>query len=164
MVFVNQVGANDELIFDGRSLFLDQEGRPAAILSAFAEHVQTVDIKAEVSVNGYAPQPLIESVYDALLLGIRDYMRKTGFRQVVLGLSGGIDSALTCCLGVAALGRENVLGVTMPGPYSSGGSVEDARRLAENLGIRFKIVPIGRHLSRLRGESPRRSLRAERRT
>ncbi len=112
-------------------------------MPAFAEHVQTVDIKAEASVNGYAPQPLIESVYDALLLGIRDYVRKTGFRQVVLGLSGGIDSALTCCLGVAALGRENVLGVTMPAPYSSGGSVEDSRRLAENLGIRFKTIPIG---------------------
>jgi len=143
MVFVNQVGANDELIFDGRSLFLDRAGRPAAIFPAFAEHVQTVDVKTEATAAGYAAQPLIESVYDALLLGIRDYARKTGFRQVVLGLSGGIDSALTCCLGVAALGRENVLGVTMPGPYSSGGSVEDSRRLAENLGIRFKTIPIG---------------------
>jgi NAD+ synthase (glutamine-hydrolysing) len=143
MVFVNQVGANDELIFDGRSLFLDRAGRPAAIFPAFAEHVQTGDIETEATANGYATQPLIESVYDALLLGIRDYARKTGFRQVVLGLSGGIDSAVTCCLGVAALGRENVLGVTMPGPYSSGGSVEDSRRLAENLGIRFKNIPIG---------------------
>jgi NAD+ synthase (glutamine-hydrolysing) len=88
------------------------------------------------------PQPKIETIYQALVLGIQDYTRKTGFRQAVLGLSGGIDSAVVCCLGVAALGRENVLGVTMPSPYSSEGSIEDSRKLAENLGIRFQIVPI----------------------
>ncbi len=142
-VFVNQVGANDELVFDGRSLFIDRQGNPAAIFPAFVEHVQTFDTGTLARQSTYQAQPLIESVYEALLLGIRDYTRKTGFRQVVLGLSGGIDSAVTCCLAAAALGSENVLGVTMPGPYSSGGSVDDSRHLAERLGIRFKTIPIG---------------------
>jgi NAD+ synthase (glutamine-hydrolysing) len=141
-IFVNQVGANDELIFDGRSLFVDANGRPVNALPAFAEQVQTVDTRATASDDDYVPQPEIETIYEALLLGIRDYTRKTGFRQVVLGLSGGIDSAVTCCLAVAALGRENVLGVTMPSPYSSAGSIEDSRQLAEKLGIRFLIIPI----------------------
>jgi NAD+ synthase (glutamine-hydrolysing) len=92
--------------------------------------------------SSYATQPVIESIYQALVLGIRDYTRKTGFRQVVLGLSGGIDSALTCALAAAALGPENVVGVTMPAPYSSGGSVEDSRALARNLGIRLLEIPI----------------------
>ena len=139
---VNQVGANDELIFDGRSLFIDRAGRPAAVFPAFAEHVATVDTATFRGTDGYTPQPLLESIYQALLLGIRDYTRKTGFRQVVLGLSGGIDSALTCTLAVAALGQENVLGVTMPSRFSSTGSVNDARALAENLGIRFQVIPI----------------------
>ncbi len=142
-VFVNQVGANDELVFDGRSLFIDRKGNAAAIFPAFRERVQTVDTGTLAPQPTYQPQPLVESVYEALLLGIRDYTWKTGFRQVVLGLSGGIDSAVTCCLAAAALGSENVLGVTMPGPYSSGGSVEDSRHLAERLGIRFKTIPIG---------------------
>jgi NAD+ synthase (glutamine-hydrolysing) len=83
-----------------------------------------------------------QSVYQALTLGIRDYLKKCGFTGAVIGLSGGIDSALTCCLAVDALGRENVLGISMPSPYSSTGSVEDSRKLAENLGIRFQVVPI----------------------
>jgi len=141
-LFVNQVGANDELIFDGRSLFVDGNGRPVNVLPAFAEQVQTVDTRSTAPDDGYVPQPAIETIYQALLLGIRDYTRKTGFRQVVLGLSGGIDSAVTCCLAVAALGRENVLGVTMPSPYSSAGSIEDSRQLAGNLGIRFQVIPI----------------------
>ena len=141
-LFVNQVGANDELIFDGRSLFMDCLGRPVAVFPAFEEHVVTVDSSDQAPRDAYAPQPIIETVYQALLLGIRDYARKTGFRQVVLGLSGGIDSAVTCCLAVAALGPENVLGVTMPGPFSSEGSIEDSRILANNLGIRFQIIPI----------------------
>jgi len=141
-LFVNQVGANDELIFDGRSLFMDCLGRPVAVFPAFEEHVVTVDSSDQAPRDAYTPQPTIETVYRALLLGIRDYARKTGFRQVVLGLSGGIDSAVTCCLAVAALGPENVLGVTMPGPFSSEGSIEDSRTLANNLGIRFQIIPI----------------------
>jgi NAD+ synthase (glutamine-hydrolysing) len=142
LVFVNQVGANDELVFDGRSLHLDGSGGPCTVFPAFTERVQTIETRQTDCMRSYAAQPVIESVYEALLLGIRDYTRKTGFRQVVLGLSGGIDSALTCALAVAALGPENVVGVTMPAPYSSSGSVEDSRELARNLGIRFLEVPI----------------------
>lgn len=142
-IFVNQVGANDELVFDGRSLAIDSAGRPVAVLPAFTEHVQTVDTAATApAAVSYAPQPTIESVYEALLLGIRDYARKTGFRQVVVGLSGGIDSAVVCALAVAALGRANVLGVTMPSRFSSTGSVADSQQLAANLGIRFLTIPI----------------------
>jgi NAD+ synthase (glutamine-hydrolysing) len=142
-VFVNQVGANDELIFDGCSLFLDRQGRPVAGFRCFVEEVRTIDTAAQATVDVYRPQPIIPTVHEALVLGIRDYARKTGFKQVVLALSGGIDSALTCCLAVEALGAENVLGLSMPSPYSSEGSVNDARKLAENLGIRFKILHIG---------------------
>jgi NAD+ synthase (glutamine-hydrolysing) len=142
LVFVNQVGANDELVFDGRSLHLDASGSPSAVFPSFTEHVRTVDTGQTSSTHSYTARPVIESVYQALVLGIRDYTRKTAFRQVVLGLSGGIDSALTCALAVAALGPENVVGVTMPAPYSSSGSVEDSRELARNLGIRFLEIPI----------------------
>jgi NAD+ synthase (glutamine-hydrolysing) len=142
LVFVNQVGANDELVFDGRSLYLDRSGNPCAVFPAFTEAVQTVDTTPPGPAEVYQAQPVIESVYQALVLGIRDYTRKTGFRQVVLGLSGGIDSALTCALAAAALGPENVVGVTMPAPYSSSGSVEDSRELARNLGIRLLEIPI----------------------
>jgi NAD+ synthase (glutamine-hydrolysing) len=142
VVFVNQVGADDELIFDGCSLFLDREGRAVNAFRPFAEEVCSIET-AEAAADGrFVPQPRSESIYEALLLGIRDYLRKTGFRQVVVGLSGGIDSALTCALAVAALGPHNVLGIAMPGPYSSEGSVTDARKLAANLGIRLEIVPI----------------------
>jgi NAD+ synthase (glutamine-hydrolysing) len=142
LVFVNQVGANDELVFDGRSLFLDGAGNAGIVFGAFTEQLAIVDTGSPGTTKPYEPQPAIESIYQALLLGIRDYTRKTGFRQVVLGLSGGIDSALTCTLGAAALGAENVVGVTMPAPYSSRGSVEDSRALARNLGIRLLEVSI----------------------
>jgi len=141
-IFVNQVGANDELIFDGRSLVVNGSGQPVVIFPSFREEVQTVDTQAMSPLPAYTPEPRLESIYQALVLGIRDYTRKTGFRQVVLGLSGGIDSSLACCLAVDALGPENVLGVSMPSPYSSAGSIEDARQLAQNLGIRFLVIPI----------------------
>jgi NAD+ synthase (glutamine-hydrolysing) len=142
LVFVNQVGANDELVFDGRSLYIDAAGSPQTVFSSFTEQVIIVDTGRPGTALSYEPQPVIESVYQALLLGIRDYARKTGFRQAVLGLSGGIDSALTCALAAAALGPENVVGVTMPAPYSSRGSVEDSQELARNLGVRFLEIPI----------------------
>jgi NAD+ synthase (glutamine-hydrolysing) len=142
LVFVNQVGANDELVFDGRSLHLDGLGSPCAVFPSFTESLDVVDTGRQGAPQPYQAQPGIESVHQALMLGIRDYTRKTGFRQVVLGLSGGIDSALTCALAAAALGSENVVGVTMPAPYSSRGSVEDSRELARNLGIRCLEIPI----------------------
>ncbi|NLU49720.1 MAG: NAD+ synthase [Syntrophomonadaceae bacterium] len=141
-VYVNQVGGNDELIFDGRSMFLDGEGQPVAICPSFQEHVQTLDVRRTGSPDRYVPQDRIESVYEALVLGVGDYVRKCGFKKLVIGLSGGIDSAVTCCLAAEAVGSENVLGISMPSPYSSAGSVEDSRRLAGNLGVKFKVIPI----------------------
>nr|HID59595.1 NAD+ synthase [Desulfobacterales bacterium] len=141
-VFVNQVGANDELIFDGRSIFVDSFGEPVEIFPSFKEHVQTVDTAVSGKPDLYVPQDKIESVHNALVLGIRDYIRKCGFSKAIVGLSGGIDSSVTVCLAKEAIGSENVMGVSMPSPYSSKESVEDARRLAENLGIQFKVIPI----------------------
>ncbi|MGQ9517095.1 MAG: NAD+ synthase [Anaerolineae bacterium] len=141
-VYVNQVGGDDELIFDGRSLALDRGGNPIWVGPAFEEAVYTLDTEAAGVPGGYAPLEPITAVYRALVLGIRDYLRKCGFSKAVVGLSGGIDSAVTCCLAAAALGKENVLGITMPSLYSSVGSVEDSRRLAHNLGIDFLVIPI----------------------
>jgi len=142
-IFVNQVGANDDLIFDGRSMSLGKNGKPAAVLPAFKERVETIDTKAKGMGGGYKTQDKIESLHQALVLGIGDYARKCGFKKTVVGLSGGIDSAVTCCLAAEAVGQGNVLGVTMPGPYSSKGSVIDSKKLAERLGIRFAVIPIG---------------------
>ncbi|UCE83814.1 MAG: NAD+ synthase [Deltaproteobacteria bacterium] len=141
-VFVNQVGANDELIFDGRSICLDGAGEPLVVFPPFKEHVQTVSVDSAGTPGLYVLQEEIESVHQALILGVKDYMRKCGFTSAIVGLSGGIDSAVTCSIAVDAVGAENVLAVTMPGPYSSPGSVEDSRKLAKNLGVRFEIIPI----------------------
>ena len=141
-VFVNQVGANDELIFDGRSICLDGAGNPIAVLPSFQEKIQTISLDQGGVATPYKPQEEIESVYQALVLGLKDYMAKCGFTTALLGLSGGIDSAVTCCIAVEALGSENVVAVTMPGPYSSPGSAEDSKNLAENLGISFQVIPI----------------------
>jgi len=141
-VYVNQIGGNDELIFDGRSMCLDRGGCLIAIFPSFREHVQTVDMKLVGTPGLYVPQDKIESVYEALILGIRDYMRKCGFSKTVVGLSGGIDSALTCILAKEACGKKNVLGISMPSPYSSPGSIEDSRKLAGTLGIQFETIPI----------------------
>ena len=142
IIYVNQVGGNDELIFDGRSLFLDNEGRVVEALAGFKEDMRIIDITAKGYMEPFIPQDPVASVYEALVLGIRDYLGKTGFSKIVLGLSGGIDSALTCCLACAAVGSENVLGISMPSVYSSRGSVEDSRKLAQNLGVAFKVIPI----------------------
>jgi len=141
-LYVNQIGGNDELIFDGRSLFVDRNGRPIRVFQAFREEVVTVDTVESGQGQAYTPQERIESVHEALILGIRDYLRKCGFSSAVIGLSGGIDSAVTACLAREALGSENVLGIAMPSPYSSRGSVEDSRKLSANLGIEFRVVPI----------------------
>ena len=141
-VYANQVGGNDELVFDGRSLVFDAKGKPLAVFPSFEEHVATVDTAATGSKTLYHPQEQIASVHDALVLGVRDYLRKCGFSKAVIGLSGGIDSAVTACIAAEALGAANVLGMGMPSRYSSSGSIDDARALAENLQIRFEVVPI----------------------
>ncbi len=141
-LYVNQVGGNDELVFDGRSLFVDGNGRPVHVFPSFVEDVETIDTGKEGEDGNYSPQERIETVYEALLLGTKDYLRKCGFQRAVVGLSGGIDSAVTMCIAARALGVNNVLGIAMPSPYSSIGSIEDSKKLAENLGIPLKVVPI----------------------
>jgi NAD+ synthase (glutamine-hydrolysing) len=141
-VHINQVGGNDELIFDGNSMVLDKEGRLRALLPSFVEATMTVDTANLPPVMTMPDFDTLEAVHDALILGIRDYLRKCGFKSALLGLSGGIDSALTATLAAEALGPENVWGIALPSRYSSEGSVTDARRLATNLGIRFSTIPI----------------------
>lgn len=141
-IYVNQVGGNDELIFDGRSMAFNSQGEAVAVLPAFSEDIRTIDTQNLPPVLKYQPVDKAASLYNALVLGIRDYMRKCGFKKAVLGLSGGIDSALTACLACAAIGPENVLGITMPSAHSSTGSVEDSKLLADNLGMTLKVIPI----------------------
>ncbi|MBN1461727.1 MAG: NAD+ synthase, partial [Armatimonadetes bacterium] len=138
VVYVNQVGGNDQLVFDGSSFALNAQGEVVASARSFAEDLVVVDTETW---QGEAHENLPdedEAVYEALVLGTRDYIRKCGFSKVLIGLSGGVDSSLTAVLAVDAVGAENVTGVAMPGPYSSEGSIRDARALAERLGIRFE--------------------------
>ena len=142
VAMVNQVGGNDSLVFDGSSIVLNAQGELIAQGSSFEEDLIYFD-SASLTGNKHEQIEGDEaSVYAALVLGTRDYMRKCGFRKAIIGLSGGIDSALTAVIAVDAVGAENVIGVGMPGPYSSAGSIEDARALAENLKIRFELLPI----------------------
>ncbi len=141
-ILVNQVGANDELIFDGRSLFMDARGEAVEVFPPFREHLAVIGTSAAGDPRQYVPQDRIESIHQALVLGIRDYARKCGFTRTALGLSGGIDSSLVCCLAAEALGPENVLGVAMPSRYSSPASLDDARHLAEKLSVNFRVIPI----------------------
>jgi NAD+ synthase (glutamine-hydrolysing) len=142
VVMVNQVGGNDSLIFDGSSFVLAPDGRVVAQGKSFEEDLIFFD--PNILTGDLHPQLEGEdaSGYAALVLGTRDYCRKCGFSRVTIGLSGGIDSTLTACIAVDALGPENVLGISMPSQYSSTCSVEDARVLAANLGMRFEILPI----------------------
>jgi NAD+ synthase (glutamine-hydrolysing) len=141
-IFVNQIGGNDELIFDGRSICIDKKGNPIYILPSFKEKIETIDIDQPGKPNLFKPQNITESIYEALILGIRDYINKCGFSKIVVGLSGGIDSAVVCCLAKEALGSENVIAVTMPGPFSSEHSVIDSQLIAGNLGITLKQISI----------------------
>lgn len=142
-VFVNMVGANDELVFDGGSFVFDENGKPITVLPWFQEKISVLNLQtAPEPAITYQPPQEIEALYQALILGVRDYVQKCGFKKVVVGLSGGIDSAVVCCIAVAALGKDNVLGVTMPSPFSSPGSIADSQRLAENLNIQFTTIPI----------------------
>ncbi|MBX3394964.1 MAG: NAD+ synthase [Phycisphaerae bacterium] len=144
LLLAAQVGGNDELVFDGASMAFDGTGKLIARARAFAEDLLFVDI-ARPELNRIEPYPdPIASVWDALVLGTRDYVRKCGFREVVIGLSGGIDSAVTAAIATEALGSGCVHGVAMPSRYSSEHSVKDSEDLAANLAIDFRIVPIGR--------------------
>jgi NAD+ synthase (glutamine-hydrolysing) len=142
VVMVNQVGGNDSLIFDGSSLVLNPAGEVIARGKSFEEDLVYFDSDALTGELHDQVQGDEASVYAALVLGTRDYVRKCGFKQVIIGLSGGIDSALTAAIAVDALGPDNVIGVGMPGPYSSQGSIDDARAVAQNLGIRFELLCI----------------------
>ena len=141
LVYCNLVGGNDELVFDGCSLVFDAAGSLLARGEQFAEDFLVVDTDKAESVM---PDATVdeEKIFKALVVGLRDYIHKCGFKSVVLGLSGGIDSALTACLAVAALGAENVRGVSLPSQYSSQGSLDDARALAERLGIQHDLISI----------------------
>jgi NAD+ synthase/NAD+ synthase (glutamine-hydrolysing) len=142
VAMVNQVGGNDSLVFDGSSLVLNSKGEVIAQGRSFEEDLILFDSD---TLTGEVHEQLAgeeASAYAALVLGTRDYVRKCGFQRVIIGLSGGIDSALTAAIAVDALGPANVIGVGMPSPYSSPGSVDDARELAVHLGIRFEMLPI----------------------
>jgi NAD+ synthase (glutamine-hydrolysing) len=141
VLMVNQVGGNDGLVFDGSSLMLAPDGEVIARAACFAEDLVVVDI-GNPAVSAPAPCGQIAEVWRALVLGTRDYVRKCGFSKALVGLSGGIDSALVAAIAVEALGAENVIGVGMPSEYSSLGSISDARKLAKNLAIRFELLPI----------------------
>ena len=141
VVYLNLVGANDELIFDGRSVIFSPEGELVARARDFEEDLLVYELGGEKVIRPGGPG-VVEGARKALVLGIRDYVRKCGFSRIILGLSGGIDSAVTCALAVEAIGAANVLGVLMPSPYSSEHSVTDALELAKNLGIRTETIPI----------------------
>ena len=142
VAMVNQVGGNDSLVFDGSSLVIAPDGRVVAQAKSFEEDLIFFDTESMAGDLHPQIEGLEASVYSALVLGTRDYVRKCGFHRVLVGLSGGIDSALTAAIAADALGNQNVTGVGMPGPYSSRGSIDDARALAGNLGIRFETIRI----------------------
>jgi len=141
-VFVNQLGGNDDLVFDGHSLVANRAGETALRLAGFAPDLQVVEIDGDLPCIDVPAEPREGRLLDALVLGLRDYMRKCGFKDCVFGLSGGIDSAVTCYVAARAVGPEHVHALLMPSRHSSAHSVDDARRLAEALGIDYEVVPI----------------------
>ena len=152
VVFCNQVGGNDELVFDGNSCVINSGGEIIGHAKDFQEDLLVVDLPLNIDkqlderdvMSGRIEHSStgLESAYHALVRGLRDYCKKCGFKKIVMGLSGGIDSALSCAIAVAAIGKENVVGVGMPSRYSSDGSVTDAELLAKNLGIEFHVIAI----------------------
>jgi NAD+ synthase (glutamine-hydrolysing) len=142
VVYVNQVGGNDQLVFDGSSFAMNGAGEVIASARSFEEDLVIADLDTGMGDLHEDFSDECEATYQALVLGTRDYMRKCGFSRALIGLSGGIDSSLTAAIAVDAVGRENVTGIGMPGPYSSDGSITDAREMAERFGIRFEIIPI----------------------
>lgn len=141
-VFVNQIAGNDELIFDGRSFILDSQSQFISLFPSFREEINTINLKTDLFPIPYSPQDEIQSLYQALVLGIQDYMKKCNFKKAIVGLSGGIDSAVVCSLATNAIGSKNVVGVAMPSQFSSKTSVSDAASLAQNLNIKFLTIPI----------------------
>jgi NAD+ synthase (glutamine-hydrolysing) len=139
--YCNAIGGNDQLIFDGNSIAVNASGNLIAQLAAFREDEQVVDTESIAAIE-FREGKTSEQLFDALSLGVRDYFRKCNFHSAVIGLSGGVDSAVTAVIAVDALGPGNVTGVSMPSPYSSRGSIDDARALARNLGIKFLEIPI----------------------
>jgi NAD+ synthase (glutamine-hydrolysing) len=145
LFYVNMVGGQDELVFDGESLAVDSRGELVGIGRRFQEDLVIVDLIKESGTAQTVVPPAYdrnETIFSALVLAVRDYFRKTGFKKAVIGLSGGIDSSLTAAIAVEALGRENVVGVYMPSRYSSDHSRRDAVTLSENLGIAYLVIPI----------------------
>lgn len=143
MIYVNQVGGNDELIFQGHSMALTADGERAACAADFQEDLLVYDTGKQTGDQHGMELDASEELLAALVLGLRDYARKCRFERVVLGLSGGVDSALVACLAAMALGPQHVLGVALPGPYNAPESLTDARELASRLGIQFQVIPIG---------------------
>ena len=145
-VYCNSVGGNDELLFDGRSVACAADGSTIAGLAAFREDLRVIEVgrtvPGEPSLHPTYAQPELADIYDALVLGVRDYAHKSGFKKALLGLSGGIDSALVAVIAAEALGAENVIGVSLPSAISSPHSRDDARALATNLGLQFETVHI----------------------
>lgn len=144
LLYVNQTGGQDSLLFDGRSMVIDSDGRVIAMARRFAEDMIIADLGKNTPLEETAVEEKNDEseMFEALVMGVRDYTAKCGFSKVVLGLSGGIDSALTAAIASAALGPDNVCAIALPSPYSSLESVEDAEQLAANLGCRFHIIPI----------------------
>ena len=142
LAYVNLAGANDELIFDGNSAVLNRKGEPLAVGKPFAEEIFVADLDADAPVKKIEWPAREQQLFAALSLGVRDYVHKCGFKSAIVGLSGGIDSALVAVLAADALGADKVLGVSMPARYSSEGSLSDAEALAKNLGILYEVLPI----------------------
>src|SRR5207253_34621 len=149
--YCNAVGGNDQLIFDGNSIAVNSSGGLIAQLPAFREHEQIVDTHSTVAVE-FREESTPEQLFAALSLGLRDYLRKCNFKSGVLGLSGGVDSAVVAAIAVEALGAENVVGVSMPSQYSSRGSIDDAKKLAEKLGVKLLHVPIAETFAVFKGQ------------
>jgi NAD+ synthase (glutamine-hydrolysing) len=145
VAYCNAIGGQDEIVFDGRSMFVDSNGNLITIANAFEEDLLIADVDKNGQLKAES-KPLktdyIEEIYQALVLGTRDYVRKNGFKKAIIGLSGGIDSSLTACLAVDALGKENVIGVTMPTRFNAAETISDAERTAKNLNMEFHNVPI----------------------
>jgi NAD+ synthase (glutamine-hydrolysing) len=160
VAYCNLVGGQDELVFDGRSMIADSSGQVVTRARAFAEDLLIADIVRQdaavqvqpVSTSSSAMSDPLDEVYESLVLGTRDYVQKNGFTKVLLGISGGIDSALTAALAVAALGPDNVMGITMPSCFNSPATIADAQKLADNLGTRLFTLPIGRILGSFNDE------------